>query len=283
MLLLRPIQTQKFPENKIAVSHPKDEPMVLLDSYFDCDSKYNHWSEDDGNPLPGSSPHIAARRTVTEKLLQAEKLLPEGYRFRIYDAYRPIAVQQALWDYYRAKKVQENPEKTPEEIDRLTAFCVSFPSYNILNPSLHNTGGAVDLTIVDENENELNMGCEFDEFTNKAWTNHFEITSYNDIDTKNIRQNRRLLYNVMTTVGFTNLPSEWWHYDYGNDKWAQFNRTAPFYAGVLDLELSDSEPYPLMKEIRELDKKQQDLVKIITEARNQCINCHEIFVQTRIQ
>ena len=34
----------------------------------------------------------------------SEKLLPEGYHFRIFDAYRSIAVQQALWDYYKKKK-----------------------------------------------------------------------------------------------------------------------------------------------------------------------------------
>ena len=71
------------------------------------------------NPLPGSSPSIMCRKTVFEMVEKAEALLPEGYKFSIYDAYRPVAVQQALWDYYRAKKVEQFPDATPEEIDYL--------------------------------------------------------------------------------------------------------------------------------------------------------------------
>jgi RNA polymerase sigma factor (sigma-70 family) len=44
---------------------------------------------------------LSLQREMVEK---AEKLLPEGYRFMIFDAYRPAAVQQSLWDYFRAQK-----------------------------------------------------------------------------------------------------------------------------------------------------------------------------------
>lgn len=270
MELYQPIPTIKFPENKIPVSFPVNESLVYLDNYFNCDSKYNHWVEDNGNPLEGSSASIAARKTVVKMLLQAEKLLPEGYYFKIYDAYRPIAVQQALWDYFRQQKVKENPNLSDAEIDKLTAFCVSFPSYNVLEPSLHNTGGAVDLTIINSNGNELDMGCEFDEFTDKAWTNHFEPDCYNGERNKTVRNNRRMLYNVMKAVGFTNLPSEWWHYDYGDDKWAQLNHTAPLYAGILDAKLRNSVPYPNMNKIQELDVKQQSMITTIIDIRNAC-------------
>lgn len=237
MDLNRPIPIIKFPENKMTVTKPLNEVLVCLNDCFDCDSKYNHWIEDNGNPLPGSSPHIAARKTVVDKLVKAEQLLPDGFHFKIYDAYRPIAVQQALWDYFRNKKRKENPNKTEEEIDKITAFCVSFPSYNVLEPSLHNTGGAVDLTITDKTGNELDMGCQFDDFTDKAWTSYYEPNCHNNKDSEIIRSNRRMLYNVMTEVGFTNLPSEWWHYDYGDDKWAQLNHTVPLYSGILDAKL----------------------------------------------
>ena len=270
MELYQPIPTIKFPENKIPVSFPVNESLVYLDNYFICDSKYNHWAEDNGNPLAGSSASIAVRETVVKMLLQAEKLLPEGYYFKIYDAYRPIAVQQALWDYFRQQKVKENPNLSDAEIDKLTAFCVSFPSYNVLEPSLHNTGGAVDLTIIDSDGNELDMGCEFDEFTDKAWTNHFEPDYYNGERNETVRNNRRMLYNVMKAVGFTNLPSEWWHYDYGDDKWAQLNHTAPLYAGILDAKLRNSVPYPNMDKVQELDIKQQSMITTIIDIRNTC-------------
>ena len=252
-----PIPTIPFPSNKIPVSKPSDEPLVYLNKDFICDSKYNHWIEEDGKPLPGSSPMIMARKTVAEMLKQAETLLPKGYRFKIFDAYRPIIVQQALWDHFRAIKAKEHPDMTNAEIDKITSFCVSYPSYNILEPSLHNTGGAVDLTIIDSDGNELDMGCGFDDFTDKAWTNHFE-PAYADYEQNEIvMSNRRLLYNVMISVGFTNLPSEWWHYDYGDDKWAQITHSEPIYEGILDTNVRNSIPYHHFDQIRKLDAFQR--------------------------
>lgn len=257
--LYKPIPTIAFPENKIPVAYPVNDSFMYLDHYFACDSQYNHWKENQGKPLPGSSSSILARKTVVDMLLKAEKELPKGFRFKIYDAYRPIAVQQTLWDYYRKKIKKANPDQTEKEIDRLTSFCVSYPSYNILEPSLHNTGGAVDLTIIDENGKELDMGCEFDDFTEKAWTNHFE-PDYKDSERNNaVKNNRRMLYNVMISVGFTNLPSEWWHYDYGDDKWAQLNHTAPLYCGVLDVNAKNTVAYPNMDKIREISREQYEL------------------------
>lgn len=194
----------KFPTNKIPVAYPVNEGLMYLDNYFICDSKYNHWKETNGKPIPGSSSSIVARKTVVEKLLQAEKKLPDGYKFKVFDAYRPIIVQQKLWDYYYEIEKKKNPDASTKEIERLTAFWVSKPSYNVLEPSLHNTGGAIDVTIVDKDGKELDMGCDFDDFSDRAWTNHFEKYEKNE----EVKKNRRLLYHVMTSVGFTNLPSE---------------------------------------------------------------------------
>lgn len=263
----KPIPQVEFLSNKLPVADPSDEPMVYMDDYFLIDSKYNRWVEQDGAALPGSSPSIMCRRTVCEMVRKAEELLPEGYRFVIFDAYRPAAVQQSLWDYFRAQKVAEFPDATPEEIDYKTMFCVSFPSYNILLPSLHNTGGAVDLTIVGPDGKELDMGCEFDEFTDRAWTTYYEEGQAGEGLNAVARDNRRLLYNVMTAAGFTNFPSEWWHFDYGDEKWALFTDNAPIYGGILDAEVRDTVPYCNMELVRETDRKQQEMVRQIKALR----------------
>jgi D-alanyl-D-alanine dipeptidase len=265
--LTSPIPTISFPEHKTSVGSPKQEKMIILNNYFHCDSQYFHWKEDNNKPIPGSSPYIAARESVVNMLLSAEKLLPKGYHFLIYDAYRPIAVQQYLWDFYYNKTAEENPEKSDDEIIKMTKFFVSYPSYNVLQPSLHNTGGAVDLTILDKNDHELNMGCNFDDFSHLAWTNHFELP---EEDNEEVLYNRRMLYNVMISVGFTNLPSEWWHYDYGDDKYAQLTQTEPFYTGILDAGIRDTVSYEKQKEIQNIDALQQKAVANIIQARKQC-------------
>ena len=74
---------------------------------------------------------------------------------------------------------------------------------------------------------ELEMGTLFDEFNEKTETDYFE---HNDGET--IRNNRRLLYNIMVSAGFTNLPSEWWHYDYLDRFYAYYNNCPAKYEGV---------------------------------------------------
>jgi len=266
----KPIPKIEFLSNKMPVAEPSDEPMVYMDGRFILNSWYNKWPEDGMKPLPGSSPSIMCRKTVFEMVEKAEELLPEGFRFSIYDAYRPVAVQQALWDYYRAKKVEEFPDATPEEIDCQTLFCVSFPSYNILLPSLHNTGGAVDLTIVGPDGKELDMGCEFDEFSNRSWTTYYEDGEEGEGVNDVARDNRRMLYNVMTAVGFTNFPAEWWHFDYGDEKWGLFTDNVPIYGGVLDAEVKDTVPYNNMELVRKANAEQQEIVNQISELRARC-------------
>lgn len=254
---------------KITIDSMKTGSKCLND-YFDCDSKYNHWAEDDNKPLAGSSPYIMARKTVVEKLYEAQKLLPNGYHFRIFDAYRSIAVQQALWDYYKKKKRKEYPDVSEAELDKLTQYYVSFPSFNVLLPSLHNTGGAIDLTIVDKDGHELDMGCDFDDFSPKAWTSYYESECFISAGHEQIRDNRRLLYYIMSAVGFTNLPSEWWHFDYGDEKWALIQHKSPLYAGILDAKVKDIVSYPHMETVRELDEKQQHNIEQLILIHKQC-------------
>lgn len=202
------------------------------------------------------------RKEAYEKLLEAQKLLPSGYRFKILDAWRPFALQEELFYAYRIKIIEEfSLHNLPEEEqDQFVKRFVSLPKNNPLLPPVHTTGGAIDLTIVDNNGYELPMGTAFDEFTDKTNTDYFEKYLLDlehseplifDNDTllkisknklfstlsqkeKNIQIafNRRLLYNIMTKVGFTNLPSEWWHYDYYDRFYAFYNHTTSYYEGI---------------------------------------------------
>lgn len=82
------------------------------------------------------------------------------------------------------------------------------------------------------------MGTLFDDFTDRAWTDHFE----NYEDNEDVRKNRRLLYNAMIEAGFTNLSSEWWHYDYGDKFWAYFTGNTAMFEGIIDADLPNRFP-----------------------------------------
>jgi len=209
------IPTVEFPSIHSYEVKGVEEPLVSLSQAgFVCESQYYKMG------IAGALKDCYARVGVVERLKIAQDSLPKGFRFKIYDAYRPVEVQERLWKYYRAQVKADHPAVDDEELDKLTSFFVSKPSYDITHPSLHNTGGAVDLTIITDSGYALNMGTLFDDFTNRAWSNHFEVFD----ECEEVRDNRRLLYNAMLSAGFTNLPSEWWHYDYGTKFWGYFKK-----------------------------------------------------------
>lgn len=153
-----------------------------------------------------------ARASVAEKLLRAAKLLPNAHKLIIWDAWRPLEVQQALFDSFVNKLTKKHPAIRPDEIKEMAQTYVSLPSKDPLKPSPHFTGGAVDLTVVDFIGIPLDMGTEFDHFGPEAATRYYEDNNLLPVQA----YNRRLLYHAMTKAGFSSYDEEWWHFDYGN-------------------------------------------------------------------
>ncbi len=172
------------------------------------------------------------REELFERLLAAQNSLPGGIRLCIWDAWRPFLLQKELYEKYRQQIVSQFhlEKKTECEVENVVRRFVSPPADNPLLPPVHTTGGAVDLTLADQNGTPLPMGTEFDAFSDKTRTDYFEH-SENDPD---VRDRRRLLYSVMTGQGFTNLPSEWWHYDYGDRFWGYYKNQPAYFAGIFE-------------------------------------------------
>lgn len=177
------------------------------------------------------------RKKVYEMLVSAAKMLPAGYKLKIYDAWRPFALQQELYTTYSERIVKEfGLDGCGEEEKRgVIEKFVSKPVEDRDIPPVHTTGGAVDLTIIGRDGKELEMGTGFDAFTEKTYTSFFEKET-ETVENITIRDNRRLLYHIMTEAGFTNLPSEWWHFDYGDRFWAFYNQKPALYRGVFTRE-----------------------------------------------
>nr|MBQ8251870.1 M15 family metallopeptidase [Lachnospiraceae bacterium] len=173
------------------------------------------------------------RREVYDRLKQAAQKLPQGYKFRLWDGWRPFALQKELYDVYATKIIRdfELADATKAQKNSVIRKFVSEPVSDKEIAPVHTTGGAVDLTILDAQGRELDMGTKFDEFSDRTHTAYYE--SERNIE---VRQNRRLLYHIMTEAGFTNLPSEWWHYDYGNRFWAFYKKCPALYQGVFTKE-----------------------------------------------
>lgn len=173
------------------------------------------------------------REEVYDMLLIAAGYLPRGYKLKIWDAWRPFLLQKELYQRYSLKIIEdfELQDCTESQKKNVIKKFVSEPVADVKTPPVHTTGGAVDVTITGPDGTNLDMGCEFDSFSNKTYSTYFELEK-NEL----VRENRRLLYNVMTKAGFTNLPSEWWHFDFGDKFWGYYREQPAFYAGVFTKE-----------------------------------------------
>jgi len=119
------------------------------------------------------------------------ELAARGLALKVFDAYRPYAITERMWEPIRNPDFVADPAKG----------------------SRHNRGAAVDLTLIDSAGVELPMPTPYDDFTPRA------RQDFTDLPAEAI-ENRRILREVMTKHGFEPLPSEWWHFDYRG--WEKF-------------------------------------------------------------
>ena len=126
------------------------------------------------------------RKSTAEALVKANEAFKQlGYRIKLFDCYRPLSVQKKMWKILPGTHYVANPAKG----------------------SKHNRGAAVDLTLVDAQGKELNMGTPFDFFGKEA---HHTYTEHS----KEVLENRKLLKETLNKYNFKSIYSEWWHYEY---------------------------------------------------------------------
>ncbi|MHA1598031.1 MAG: D-alanyl-D-alanine dipeptidase [Alphaproteobacteria bacterium] len=130
---------------------------------------------------PGCYLHADAEALLCRATDLAAK---QGWRFRIFDAFRPSEAQWKLWDHTPDPVFLADPEKG----------------------SPHSRGVAIDLTLIDiESGKPLDMGTPFDNFTDAAHHGNTDIP-------ETAQQNRYRLLGLMTAAGWDCYLKEWWHY-----------------------------------------------------------------------
>jgi len=176
-----------------------------------------------GAPYGDTSPYFL-RQTVVTALIEAQTQLQQQHphwRLQIFDAYRPIAVQQFMVDYTFAEVVQTQnikletlSEEQRQDIWQEVYQFWAQPSYNPITPPPHSTGAAVDLTLVDTTGTPVDMGSPIDELSPRSYPNYYA----NQPD-KPYHGHRQLLRDVMCSAGFRRHLEEWWHFSLGDQMW----------------------------------------------------------------
>lgn len=188
--------------------------------------------------LQGAGNECLVREEVGRRLLQAAQSLPDGLSLVVLDGWRPWQVQKQLFETYLDVLRQRHPEASEEALRERTREFVSLPSVDPDSPSPHLTGGSVDVTLCGPDGVWLDMGTPFDATVAASHTAYFEPgqPGGQGEDAGLYRQRRRLLFHIMQQAGFTNLPTEWWHFDYGNQLWAWHSGEKQAFYGPAPLE-----------------------------------------------
>ncbi|MGA1303764.1 MAG: alpha/beta fold hydrolase [Cyanobium sp.] len=134
---------------------------------------------------PALEPRLRCPVALALQQVQQD-LAGEGLGLKIWDAYRPLAVQQQMWDAIRDPRYVSDPA---------------------VNAGRHTRGTAVDATLVDRRGRELPMPTDFDDFSEAAHQDAPGIS-------KERAANARRLRQAMERRGFRAFATEWWHFDW---------------------------------------------------------------------
>jgi D-alanyl-D-alanine dipeptidase len=152
-----------------------------------------------GRDLYGALDCAWLRREAAAGLEQAAAWLAAqrpGWRILVLDALRPQRVQEAIWADI-AGTWMEHYFAPPER------------------GSIHSFGMAVDVTLIDAQGREADMGSGFDEMTPASHPAlHAQHLASGVLTEAQVRA-RQWLHEAMTQGGFHGIPTEWWHFDHG--------------------------------------------------------------------
>lgn len=180
--------------------------------------------------IPNNTDYTKIRKTVYEKILTAQALLPKGIRFCVYEAYRSLGLQEMLFDNRYRLISNHYPAWTHEQIFEETTRLIS-PVVNLdgtKNIPPHSTGGAFDIYLIDEQGQLLDMGIHPKDCLEKDDGSLSQTDSA--IISSEARANRIVMNKTLEAVGFVNYPTEYWHWSYGDRYWAyQLGRPYAIY------------------------------------------------------
>lgn len=159
-------------------------------------------------------PAIVGRASAVKALVKARKLLPNGYNFKIWDCRRPYAVQARMVESFAKRLKLLYADRSPKERKKLLVRFSGGLVKTVTRLDTHRRGGSFDLTIVDRHGQELWMGADHDDLTEKAAMDYYEKKRTLSACEQEALKNRRMLGRALREADFVNYASEWWHWSY---------------------------------------------------------------------
>lgn len=154
---------------------------------------------------------ILVREKVALMLSTVARHLSNNIFLQIDGGYRSPKVQSFLWK------------------NRINQLGIKKAKMLVGNPNNgvpgHTTGGAVDISLLDNNFKEINLSAPFEKY-------YDEQKLYSKKITKEAQHLRLLLYNAMLSAEFAPHDNEYWHFSYGDERWAKYYNKKPIYTQI---------------------------------------------------
>lgn len=157
------------------------------------------------------------RKTVYEKLCQAQRCLPQEFRFQLLIGLRSLTVQQKIFEDFYRELEKKYPSKNQDELfDETCKFVAPVQTKEgLLNTPPHATGGAIDIVLITQEGERVDMGQDSENLLLEEI-----IQTDSPLISLKARLNRETMGNALRAVGFVNYPREYWHWSYGDRRWA---------------------------------------------------------------
>lgn len=171
-----------IPEAKAILPDPKFINVHDVDPSIIVDLRYATPDNFTGEVIYDFTQAVSRAGTVRKLGIAAKMLKKQGYRLKIWDAFRPAYAQERMFELY------------PDEM------WVAPPNPN----HSHQKGVTFDLTLTDLAGNEIPMQSVFDDFSDKAKRNYPR--------TPLEEKHYHILNDTMEKAGFQGYENEWWDY-----------------------------------------------------------------------
>lgn len=152
------------------------------------------------------------RADIVSMLHRAARALPAGYKLCLIHGFRSHLHQWSMWLHKMDQERMAHPNESDVQLEKCVRATLACPRYGY---GPHQTGGAVDVTIVDNHGVPLDMGTA-------PLHLGLESAMYYQGITPTQKHNRQILATAMRRAGFNNYPAEWWHFSYGDRMWAAY-------------------------------------------------------------
>ena len=185
--------------------------------------------------VPNNTDYTKIRKTIYDKLKQAQTTLPDGLKFCLYEGTRSLALQQEIFQGRYDLLRKANSKMTHEQLFTESTKFVS-PVINLdgsKNIPPHSTGAAIDVYLIDKQGKVVDMGIHLDD-TYQDITGVYCKTD-SSVISEQAKAYRKIMGKALQAVGFVNYPTEYWHWSYGDRYWAhQTQQKYAIYGAALE-------------------------------------------------